>query len=457
MVLSGKKLKSFLKISLFQKCLTILMFFGATDSYGGSATVNKVWLEHGSMKNGEKGMTTHVDLNVIGLKGKTIKVIAYFYDENKKELSGGISSYTTPNRHVCTSATDKPIYDNSHWADFDIFIPYSAIPLKPGKHDYYIKVRVYDMNSRTFIDNSNKYVCFSGTGSKYDAAPKIVKTWRESKGGGYTDYSKYANGQIVAVTHYKCFVNCWQGRCTICGGYGSSGYGPCLGCGGSGRCSHCKGQGEVIYKHKYREITAYYLDESHNTGIMLTYDELALFVIMNGAVTLYSKTNMQPLSNDEEDILKEAGDYYIFDKFKLSKDYQVLYHNGVKYKRTTNSEYNALAKIKKWNSNSVAPQSFGSGGVNNNMNNSFSNKSTLGSSVEKKTRSCSTCYGTGWLPHGMNDYGYGSTQCFGEFYGSSTHVCETIMCPTCHQSHCKYLSSHIRCKACNGQGVESFY
>ena len=79
---------------------------------------------------------------------------------------------------------------------------------------------------------------------------------------------------------------------------------------------------------------------------MLTYDELALFVIMNGAVTLYSKTNMQPLSNDEEDILKEAGDYYIFDKFKLSKDYQVLYHNGVKYKRTTNSEYNALAKIK---------------------------------------------------------------------------------------------------------------
>ena len=112
------------------------------------------------------------------------------------------------------------------------------------------------------------------------------------------------------MTHYKCFVNCRQGRCTICGGYGSSGYGPCLGCGGSGRCSHCKGQGEVIYKHKYREITAYYLDESHNTGIMLTYDELALFVIMNGAVTLYSKTNMQPLSNDEEDILKEAGDYY---------------------------------------------------------------------------------------------------------------------------------------------------
>jgi len=72
-----------------------------------------------------------------------------------------------------------------------------------------------------------------------------------------------------------------------------------------------------------------------------------------------------------------------------------------------------------------------------------------------QTEPCSECYGTGWLPNGdgvLAAQGYGSTKCYGENY-NSYHVCDIIMCPTCHQAHCVTLNSHYRCKTCNGQGV----
>lgn len=72
----------------------------------------------------------------------------------------------------------------------------------------------------------------------------------------------------------------------------------------------------------------------------------------------------------------------------------------------------------------------------------------INSNVNKEM--CLTCNGTGVVPNGSGfDDGFGSTKCFGESY-SSGHVCDIIMCPTCHQSHCKTLSSHKRCKMCNG-------
>ena len=94
----------------------------------GSAVINKVWIEHNTTMNNKSGITIHTDLNVKGMKGKKIEVLSYFYDSGKNKMMGGVTGYKTQNGQVCHSYTTTPSYENSHWEDFKLFIPYSALP-----------------------------------------------------------------------------------------------------------------------------------------------------------------------------------------------------------------------------------------------------------------------------------------------------------------------------------------
>lgn len=450
MVSSGKKMKSLLKNSLLQICLTILMFLGATDAYGGSATVNKVWLEHGSMKNGEKGMTIHVDFNVIGLKGKTINVIAYFYDSNKKKLTGGIGSYKATDGQVCSSDTDKPIYDNSHWSDFDIFIPYSALPLKSGEHDYYIQVSVYDKNSGTFIDNNNKYVKFSGTGNgkgrnvnnanEMVVKRHVVKTWSSTAGVGssaiVSNFTKYSDGIVEEERQQSCPI---YTLCSYCSGMG------CYACYGTGRmkCPTCKGVGYTISKSQYLELMEKY--SNGREGISVYYFYMTGADFYQGTRKLYSTKQLQ-----------DCGTYWKFGQVSITKNLQTLtylnkqYHKctdeeykrlyGDEIKRSTDNYYKALETVRQNNNGSVG--GYGSSGNNG--------------SSEAQTRSCSICYGSGWVPLSLGRLVTyeNSTDCNLSFYGD--HTCHIVQCNTCRQSHCDRLN-HRRCKSCNGTGKEKVY
>ena len=144
--------------------VTLIMSVIDVFAYG-SAKVNKVWLEHGVIKNGEKGMTIHADISVSGIKGNRIEVIAYFYDEQKSKLKGGIGGYKTRDGQVCASDFGKSTYDDSHWEDFDIFIPLRAIPLASGKHTYYIIVDVKDVSQNSMMTDNWDYISFTGTGN----------------------------------------------------------------------------------------------------------------------------------------------------------------------------------------------------------------------------------------------------------------------------------------------------
>lgn len=134
----------------------------------GSGKINKVWLEHNVIKNGENGMVIHADINVSGVKGNKIKAIAYFYDSNKNKLEGNTSGYLTSNNQVCASDVSTSTYEDSHWKDFDIFIPLRAIPLKPGSHTYYILLDIRDVTQGIWLTDNRNYVSFTGTGNSYN-------------------------------------------------------------------------------------------------------------------------------------------------------------------------------------------------------------------------------------------------------------------------------------------------
>lgn len=140
--------------------LSILNTFGY-----GSAKVSKVWLEHGVTKNGERGMIIHADITASGIKGNRIEAIAYFYDEQKNKLMGGISGYKTNDGQVCAWDYGKSSYDDCRWQDFDIFIPLRALPLASGKHTYYIIVDVKDVTQNKMMTNNWDYISFTGTGN----------------------------------------------------------------------------------------------------------------------------------------------------------------------------------------------------------------------------------------------------------------------------------------------------
>lgn len=174
----------------------------------GSAVVNKVWIEHNTTMNNKSGITIHTDLNVKGMKGKKIEVLSYFYDSGKNKMMGGVTGYKTQSGQVCHSYTTTPSYESSHWEDFKLFIPYSALPSLSNNQTYYVSIRVFDVSSSEFI-NDKVYTAFKGPNrgsnpSNLGNQPSLIGTWNtvvETDKDGYkgTCFFTFKTGNKVEM------------------------------------------------------------------------------------------------------------------------------------------------------------------------------------------------------------------------------------------------------------------
>lgn len=222
-------------------------------SYAQNATVNRVWLEHNVTKNGKLGMVVHTDFDVTGMKGKKVDCTAYFYDEYKNNLKTTYSGYKTVTGKACTWDYGKVTYDNSHWGDFDNFMPYDALDLAPGKHEYYCRVVICDMDNN--ILGTSDYYSFTGTGSN------TKRIYYDD--GGYADQTTNADGTITTVNYRPCNICHERKVCSLCNGAGGmwGGYGNyrryaiCTSCGGSGKCKYCQGTGVNVFTTTYNPVS----------------------------------------------------------------------------------------------------------------------------------------------------------------------------------------------------------
>lgn len=127
------------------------------------AEVNRVWVEHNIQRTGYNSvynaywgwqqvpytynvMRIHVDFDVDNMKGKTIYVCAYFYDEDGDKMRSSSDNYKTSDGQVAVHGTATATYKNSNWSNFTMEIPYSAIT--KGDNKFVIQI----------LDNNGKYL-----------------------------------------------------------------------------------------------------------------------------------------------------------------------------------------------------------------------------------------------------------------------------------------------------------
>ena len=123
-----------------------------------SAEVNRVWVEHNVPRTGYNYwgwqqvpytynvMLIHVDFDVNNMKGKTIYVCAYFYDENGNKMRSSSNNYKTTDGQVAVHGIGTARFKKSNWSDFTLEIPYSTI-IK-GNNKFVIQIK----------DNNGEYL-----------------------------------------------------------------------------------------------------------------------------------------------------------------------------------------------------------------------------------------------------------------------------------------------------------
>lgn len=230
-----------------------------------SATIKKVWIEHGVTINNKNAMKVHCHFTVQGMNG--LKGSMRILLKNSKGQWHHVSSDTKNSSSVpYFSWVFTPKYDDTEYKDF-WYAPYlSDLNLDEGKNDYVVIVTINDDRGNILAQSSGNGITGTGVGKKNSPMPNKesggVKTWREELGyGGFVINNQYPSG-MIKMTRYRACPNCHasgacggcygSGRCGVCHGQGgtvSAGYGtyiPCMLCGQSGRCSMCKGSGKCF-------------------------------------------------------------------------------------------------------------------------------------------------------------------------------------------------------------------
>lgn len=114
------KRSDYMKVKAAGKEIRIDITQDAPD--GPTANIKNMWVEHNVFNNGTKGMKVHINLDVNGMKGQTVKYCLFFY--KKDNTTKLVNSYGS---HISASATDTSPYDSTNWSDWWLFIPNATI------------------------------------------------------------------------------------------------------------------------------------------------------------------------------------------------------------------------------------------------------------------------------------------------------------------------------------------
>lgn len=134
------------------------------------AEVNRVWVEHNISRTGYNSvynalwgwqqvpytynvMRIHIDFDVNNMKGKTIRVCAFFFDEDGDKLTTSNNQFRAPNGQVTVQNTGTATYENSNWSDYVLEIPYGV--MRKGDNKFYIQIQ--DNRGNTLTTSSYEY------------------------------------------------------------------------------------------------------------------------------------------------------------------------------------------------------------------------------------------------------------------------------------------------------------
>uniref|UniRef100_UPI0040577910 hypothetical protein n=1 Tax=Alistipes sp. TaxID=1872444 RepID=UPI0040577910 len=110
--------------------LFLTLFFAGelkAQSYDAVTDIEEFWVEEDAEWQGKTGAVIHLTFTIENMKGRTMGVGAFFWDEDQNPVRAvGVPS---KNRSVdgclCVWETIYSRYESTYWEDYKIWVPYS--------------------------------------------------------------------------------------------------------------------------------------------------------------------------------------------------------------------------------------------------------------------------------------------------------------------------------------------
>jgi hypothetical protein len=101
------------------------------------AAIEQVWDDHNVVDHEQKGMLLHAEFVVSGMLERRGAVTGFFYQ------SAGDFVRDSDGRLLCVSEPIVPPYENTHYKDFSLFMPYEDLPFGRGTHRLAWKIVIW--------------------------------------------------------------------------------------------------------------------------------------------------------------------------------------------------------------------------------------------------------------------------------------------------------------------------
>jgi hypothetical protein len=106
--------------------------------------INQIWVEYNKIQGGESGMLIHLNLEISRQIGKKCIAAIYFCYGDGSPVKDTDKLYYSIDGQVIVYRDLTPEYEDTHFKDFDLFMPYSQIHTPTGRFDLKFYVNIWD-------------------------------------------------------------------------------------------------------------------------------------------------------------------------------------------------------------------------------------------------------------------------------------------------------------------------
>jgi hypothetical protein len=107
-----------------------------------SADYDDMTVDFNVTEGGQKGMRMHVSFTTKNMKNVESYLAIYFQKDDGTALEGKVTAYRSKSGQVAVFKLLRPAYDVAEFKDQQIFIPYTAMSLPPGKYNLQMVVNL---------------------------------------------------------------------------------------------------------------------------------------------------------------------------------------------------------------------------------------------------------------------------------------------------------------------------
>lgn len=171
-----------------------------------TATINSVKADHNVMVNGMKGVTLHINMDIANCKGVDCKCGAWLFYADGTKVKDTNGSYRTSatDGQVYAMAPFKPIYDNCHFDDLQLFFPYDEFHIKGKNVGCYLSLRVQSDSGACISPVYKENMTYSSGNEK---TVEFKKIWLEDR--GQTSLAIHVKMQVDNALNQKGTINAW--------------------------------------------------------------------------------------------------------------------------------------------------------------------------------------------------------------------------------------------------------